>query len=97
MNETAALSEDRKGEALGTDLASTPDTTMDRLIWVTWRAFWVGLGASAVLITQTLIAPAPAASRPVPAVEVGPGQHPAGADRPLSSSAERGGRERTHS
>jgi hypothetical protein len=28
---------------------------MDRLIWTAWRAFWVGLGASAVLIGQTLL------------------------------------------
>jgi hypothetical protein len=31
--------------------------TMDRLIWAAWRAFWVGLGASAVLIGQSLWAP----------------------------------------
>jgi hypothetical protein len=35
---------------------------MDRLIWTAWRAFWVGLGASAVLIAQSLLAPAPGAS-----------------------------------
>ena len=34
---------------------------MERLIWVTWRAFWVGLGASLVLIAQAL---APSASAP---------------------------------
>lgn len=28
---------------------------MDRLIWAAWRAFWIGLGASAVLIAQSLI------------------------------------------
>jgi hypothetical protein len=38
---------------------------MDRLIWTAWRAFWVGLGASAVLITQSLLA-APASTAPVP-------------------------------
>jgi hypothetical protein len=27
---------------------------MDRLIWISWRAFWVGLGASLVLIVQSL-------------------------------------------
>lgn len=32
---------------------------MDRLIGVAWRAFWVGLGASAVIIGQSLLAPAP--------------------------------------
>ncbi|MBX3207218.1 MAG: hypothetical protein KF764_19380 [Labilithrix sp.] len=43
---------------------------MDRLIWTAWRAFWVGLGASAVLIAQTLLAPPPAASTvPDPRVE----------------------------
>jgi hypothetical protein len=30
---------------------------MDRLIRTAWRAFWVGLGASAVLISQSLVAP----------------------------------------
>lgn len=34
---------------------------MDRLIWAAWRAFWVGLGASAVLIAQSVLAPRPAA------------------------------------
>jgi hypothetical protein len=37
---------------------------MDRLIWVAWRAFWVGLGASAVLLAQTFFAPVPAAVLP---------------------------------
>lgn len=36
---------------------------MERLIWVTWRAFWIGLGASLVLIAQafapSMVAPAP--------------------------------------
>ena len=32
---------------------------MDRLIRTAWRAFWVGLGASAVLISQSVLAPAP--------------------------------------
>lgn len=27
---------------------------MERLIWVMWRAFWIGLGASVVLIAQAL-------------------------------------------
>lgn len=35
--------------------------TMDRLISTAWKAFWVGLGASAVLIGQSVLAPAPAA------------------------------------
>ena len=47
---------------------STNEDAMDRLIWTAWRAFWVGLGASAVLIAQSLLAaPAPAQT-----VEVAP-------------------------
>ena len=43
---------------------------MDRLIWTAWRAFWVGLGASAVLIAQSLLEPGAAASAtPAPAVD----------------------------
>jgi len=38
---------------------------MDGLIRTAWRAFWVGLGASAVLIAQSVVAPA--APSPVPA------------------------------
>ena len=34
------------------------EVTMDRLIWAAWRAFWVGLGASAVIVAQSLLAPA---------------------------------------
>ena len=37
---------------------------MDRLIRTAWRAFWVGLGASAVLISQSVLAPAPAPAAP---------------------------------
>ena len=40
---------------------------MDRLIRIAWRTFWVGLGASAVLIGQTVIAArtdAPAQAEP---------------------------------
>jgi hypothetical protein len=32
---------------------------MDALIRTAWRAFWVGLGASAVLVSQSLLAPSP--------------------------------------
>jgi hypothetical protein len=32
---------------------------MDRWIKTAWRAFWVGLGASAVLVSQSVLAPAP--------------------------------------
>ncbi|MBX3188408.1 MAG: hypothetical protein KF819_15430 [Labilithrix sp.] len=46
---------------------------MDRLINTAWRAFWVGLGASAVLITQSLLATAP----PPPPVEADPAPPPA--------------------
>ncbi len=31
------------------------EKTMDRLIWGAWRAFWIGLGASAVLIAQSMM------------------------------------------
>lgn len=45
--------------------------TMDRLIWAAWRAFWVGLGASAVIVGQSLLAPAtpPSAADVAPQVE----------------------------
>ena len=33
---------------------------MDRWIWAAWRAFWVGLGASVVIVGQSVLAPAPA-------------------------------------
>lgn len=36
---------------------------MDALITFAWRTFWVGLGASAVLIAQNLVSPTPAAPR----------------------------------
>ncbi|MBX3233653.1 MAG: hypothetical protein KIT84_21140 [Labilithrix sp.] len=45
---------------------------MDRLVWVAWRAFWVGLGASLVIVGQSMFAPAPppaAADVAAPAVE----------------------------
>jgi hypothetical protein len=43
---------------------------MDRLIWTAWRAFWIGLGASSVLIAQSLLGQPPAGARtPAPAVE----------------------------
>lgn len=32
---------------------------MDRLISAAWRAFWIGLGASAVLIAQSVLAAPP--------------------------------------
>ena len=45
---------------------------MDRLIWVTWRAFWIGLGASAVLILQALLHPTETTAAAHPAA-VAPG------------------------
>src|SRR5688572_7683379 len=44
---------------------------MDRLIWISWRAFWVGLGASLVLIVQSLGSTPDESPKPVePAVVV---------------------------
>ena len=61
---------------------------MDRLIWTAWRAFWVGLGASAVLIAQSLLVPAPAASTsPEPPALVSP-EAPAVATPARTQSAE---------
>lgn len=47
---------------------------MERLIRNAWRAFWVGLGASSVLIAQSVLAPAPAPTDPAstPIVEPAP-------------------------
>ena len=42
--------------------ASLVGETMDGMIRTAWRAFWVGLGASAVLISQSVLAPAPGPS-----------------------------------
>ena len=39
----------------GTTQSRESEGTMDRLIWGAWRVFWIGLGASAVLIAQSLI------------------------------------------
>jgi hypothetical protein len=52
---------------------------MDRWIRTAWRAFWVGLGASAVLIGQTVLMPAP---RPV-----APADHADPAAAPLVAPA----------
>ena len=45
--------------------------TMERLIGAAWRTFWVGLGASVVIVGARLAAPvpAPAAAEVAPAVE----------------------------
>jgi hypothetical protein len=37
---------------------------MDRWIKTAWRAFWVGLGASAVLVSQSVLTPAPSPGGP---------------------------------
>jgi hypothetical protein len=45
---------------------------MDRLIRTAWKAFWVGLGASGVLIAQSMLAPVPAPAAPDHADPVAP-------------------------
>lgn len=37
---------------------------MDRWIKTAWRAFWVGLGASAVLVSQSVLSPSPSPASP---------------------------------
>ncbi len=57
---------------------------MDRLIRTAWRAFWVGLGASAVLVSQSVLSPQ------LPAPSQGPADLPAAplvAPRPSPSPA----------
>ena len=49
---------------------------MERLIWITWRAFWIGLGASVVLIVQAL-APVKVTVMPRDEVKVAPAPSPA--------------------
>jgi hypothetical protein len=59
---------------------------MDRLIKTAWRAFWVGLGASAVLVSQSVLSPSPSPSAP-PVDSAAPLEAPA---RPqLSPAAQR--------
>jgi len=48
----------RAGEVVGTALASK-DGSMDRWIRAAWRAFWVGLGAAAVLVAQAVVGTSP--------------------------------------
>ena len=55
---------------------------MDRLIKTAWRAFWVGLGASAVLVSQSVLTPSPPAPSPAD-----PSAAPFEAPRPLISPA----------
>jgi hypothetical protein len=58
---------------------------MDRLIRTAWRAFWVGLGASAVLVGQSLLVPGPVPAVPSPADPAVPMVAPApNAARPRS-------------
>ena len=55
---------------------------MERLIWVTWRAFWIGLGASLVLIAQSL-APIKVTVMPRDEVKIAPTvQSPSAAPAP---------------
>jgi len=60
---------------------------MDRLIWAAWRAFWVGLGASAVLIAQSLLAPPPAISTAPPPTVAEPIAPPVAAPARVKSAA----------
>ena len=66
---------------------------MDRLVRNAWRAFWVGLGASAVLVAQALVpASGPAPLAPDPAAlphgsEIGPLARPLRAEEPALSPA----------
>ena len=52
---------------------------MDRMIATAWKAFWIGLGAAAVLVSQSVLAPspslAPAPSDPRAAPAVAPSPH----------------------
>lgn len=43
---------------------------MERLTWISWRAFWVGLGAATVIIGQALFAPVPGPTAATPAANV---------------------------
>ena len=52
----------RRVDAAALQTSATFERPMDRLIWAAWRAFWVGLGASLVLIAQSVLAPPPALS-----------------------------------
>ena len=56
---------------------------MDRLIKTALRAFWVGLGAAAVLVSQSVLTPSPSPT-PSPA---DPAAAPLVAPRPLQSPA----------
>ena len=57
---------------------------MDRWIKTAWRAFWVGLGASAVLVSQSVLSPSPSPASPAAPLEApaSPILSPAAARRP---------------
>ena len=48
---------------------------MDHLTTNAWRAFWLGLGASAVLLGQSVFFPHPAPALPAPPAVVVPMEH----------------------
>jgi hypothetical protein len=86
MPEDPGLSAYSQGRGVGTALACE-DRTMDRWIKTAWRAFWVGLGASAVLVTQAVLAPShPAApvAPDAPALEAPRPQLSPAAARPIT-------------
>jgi hypothetical protein len=66
MREPPGLSAHSRCGAVGTALAYE-NLTMDRWIKTAWRAFWVGLGASAVLVAQSVVSPPSAPVVPSPA------------------------------
>ena len=59
---------------------------MDRLIWAAWRAFWVGLGASLVLIAQSVLAPPPVLSTTQPKAVDEPIEQPVAAPARVKSA-----------
>ncbi len=60
---------------------------MDRLIWLAWRAFWVGLGASSVIVAQSLASAAP--PTPAPAATDAPVHEVPAAEKPYAASVPR--------
>jgi len=64
---------------------------MDRMITTAWRAFWLGLGASAVLLGQSVFFPHPPAASPptAPAVVVPMEHGPAITDKRVYERARR--------
>lgn len=61
---------------------------MERLIWITWRAFWIGLGASLVLIVQALAPSVLPHAHPPPSALADPAPAPAPRAEPRARSAE---------